>query len=203
MTGVHKCQGYRGDVVETTGIPKRGRPAVLSREAIVDAALAEGLDTLTMSALARRLGVVKSALYRWVAGREEVLGLVGDVVVERVLPIEPGAADWRDWFADLAGRMRREFLAVPGYAARIAAPHAHHSDAHERLLVAVHTRLEAGGLSPRAADDTRRIVLTAVVGWIAAESHWTAPTDAGDSRADADDLFDRFVRSLLRAMPAA
>lgn len=175
---------------------------MLSREAIVDAALAEGLDTLTMTALARRLGVVKSSLYRWVAGREEVLGLVGDVVVERVLPVEPGATDWRDWFADLASRMRREFLAVPGYAARIAAPHAHHSDAHERLLATVRTRLEEGGLAPREAEDTRRIVLTAVVGWVAAESHWTGHGDAVEPRADSDELFDRFVRSLLRAMPA-
>jgi AcrR family transcriptional regulator len=167
-----------------------GRPPVLSREALVDAALAEGLDTLTMASVARRLGVVKSALYRWVSGREELLGLVSDVVVERLLPVE-GPADWRDWLVDLAHRMRREFLAVPGYAARIAGPHEHHSDAHERLLRTVHGRLVAGGLDETAARDVGRLWLTAVVGWLAAESHWS----------DAPDLFERFVTALVRGLP--
>jgi len=180
-------------MAEPAWTPKRGRPAVLSRDAIVDAALAEGLDTLTMSALARRLGVVPSALYRWVDGREALLGLVSDVIVERVLPAAEAGGDWREWLAELTDRMRREFLAVPGYASRIAAPHEHHSDAHNRLLTTVHARLETGGLGPDEARETAQLVLTAVVGWLAAESHWTS--------RDGERLYRRFVTALLRAMP--
>jgi AcrR family transcriptional regulator len=173
--------------------PKLGRPPVLSREAIVDAALAEGLDTLTMGAVAARLGVVKSALYRWVRGREELLGLVSDVVVERVLPGDGGPEDWREWLADLARRMRREFLAVPGYAARIAGPHEHHSDAHEVLVRTVEARLRAAGFAGAAAGDTCRLVLTAVVGWVAAEAHWS-PDLQGER------FFEIFVAALLRGL---
>lgn len=174
--------------------PKMGRPPMLSREAIVDAALAEGLDSLTMAAVARRLGVVASALYRWVDGREQLLGLVSDVVVERVLPASPDRGGWRDWTADLARRMRREFLAVPGYAARIAGPHDHHSRAHERMQATFHARLLAAGLSPQEAQDTCRLILTAVVGWVAAESHWV-------DTPGRDRLFEQFLEALLRSMP--
>ncbi|HWT32936.1 MAG TPA: helix-turn-helix domain-containing protein [Microbacterium sp.] len=68
----------------------RGRPRVnvIDRELIVDAALAqlrtEGLDGLTMRALARRLGVSGSALYNHVPSRAAVLAAVQERFVTRL-----------------------------------------------------------------------------------------------------------------------
>ena len=52
-------------MVAAAGRP--GRPARLSRELIVAAALRGDLASLTMRELATRLDVSHSALYRWVA----------------------------------------------------------------------------------------------------------------------------------------
>lgn len=175
--------------------PRRGRPAQLSRDRIVDAALAVGLDTMTMAGLAAHLGVAKASLYRWVSGRAEVLGLVSDVVVERILPPAlPADQDWRAWLVELAMRMQREFLAVPGYAARMAAPHEHHSDAHLRLEQTVVAALTAGGLDDRTARLTCRLVLTALAGWLAAEAHWATTTPDVPR-------FDQFLDVLVRGLP--
>lgn len=81
------------------GMPARGRgpkPAH-SLEDIADAAIAladaEGLAAVTMQRLAERLGFTKMALYRYVAGRSELVA----VMVERALgpPPTPVGADWR------------------------------------------------------------------------------------------------------------
>src|SRR5947208_1328249 len=99
--------------------PRPGRPAVIDRAGIVAAAMELDQDTLTMQAVARRLGVATSALYRWVGGREELLDLVSAELSRRIVPRRaPTEADWRDWLAELAHAIRREFRAVPGFAAR-------------------------------------------------------------------------------------
>jgi AcrR family transcriptional regulator len=62
-----------------------GRPAQISREQIVDAALSAGnLDTLTMRELVARLEVRHGALYRWVKNRDQLFDLISDVMVERI-----------------------------------------------------------------------------------------------------------------------
>src|SRR5687767_3130603 len=114
--------------------PKLGRPARLSRERIITAALGSDLGTLTMRELAARLEVSHSALYRWVADRDELFDLISDVMVERILPTAaPTADNWRGWLADLAWAMHDEFLAVPGYAAHVARPHRHNPESFGRL----------------------------------------------------------------------
>lgn len=54
---------------------KRGRPRRFTLEQILDAALEVGLHGLTMTAVARRLGVVKPVLYNYVDSRNELIKL--------------------------------------------------------------------------------------------------------------------------------
>src|SRR5690554_2702455 len=54
---------------------KPGRPRSLTLEGIADAALAEGLATVSMPGVARRLGVGHSGLYRYVADRDALVTL--------------------------------------------------------------------------------------------------------------------------------
>lgn len=67
-----------------------GRPAVpvLSREIIADCALElaveEGAGKLTMTSLARRLGVANSALYNHVDGKTDLVLLLQDAVMSQV-----------------------------------------------------------------------------------------------------------------------
>ncbi|TDC76911.1 TetR/AcrR family transcriptional regulator [Actinomadura sp. 7K507] len=84
--------------------PPRGRPATLSLDRIVAAAvevadeiaLSEGLEALSMRSIATQLGVGTMSLYRYVPGRSELLDLMLDHVIE-IPEDEPDAeAGWRD-----------------------------------------------------------------------------------------------------------
>ena len=60
----------------STGSPKRGRPARISRQMIVDAARSLDREGLTLQAVADRLGVDRKALSYHVAGRQQLIDLV-------------------------------------------------------------------------------------------------------------------------------
>ncbi|MFF4168698.1 TetR/AcrR family transcriptional regulator [Streptomyces sp. NPDC001744] len=174
----------------TTG-NRPGRPARLSRELIVEAALRGDVETLTMRELASRLGVSHSSLYRWVPDRDGVLDLVSEVMVERLLPgDEPGAGDWREWLARLARAMRDEFLAVPGYAAHVARPHRHHPESFARLRERVVAAFRAAGAEEGDAELSWQVFGFGVVRWLGA---------AGN--APGEPPFEVFLKTLLRGLP--
>jgi AcrR family transcriptional regulator len=86
------------------------RPA-LSREAIVDAALAvldrEGVDGLSMRKVGEALGTGAASLYWHVRNKEELLQLVFERVSDSLpLPV-PDPYRWQEQLKDLARRMRR------------------------------------------------------------------------------------------------
>lgn len=109
--------------------PRRGRPRTIDQERIVAGAIELGLDGFTMSGLAAHLGVSTPALYTHVAGREEVLALVGAVLRERVATIDSPADTWRGWLTDFARAVRTHLapsaatvlvdLASPGMIDRV------------------------------------------------------------------------------------
>jgi AcrR family transcriptional regulator len=172
-----------------------GRPARLSRELIVAAALQGDLAGLTMRELAARLGVSHSALYRWVTDRDELFDLISEVMVERILPAsDPTPADWRDWLARLAWAMHDEFLAVPGYAAHVAAPHRHNARSFGRLQDQVITAFRAGGAAPEMAVQSWHVFGLAVVQWLGAQQ-------SGHDLGPVAPRFDLFLDTLLRGLP--
>lgn len=175
--------------------PKRGRPARLSHERIVAAALESDLSTLTMRDLAARLEVSHSALYRWVADREALFDLVSEVIVGRILPAtEPTADDWRDWLAQLAWSMHDEFLAVPGYAAHVAGPHRHHQKSFGLLRDQVVAAFRAAGADDEMAEQSWFVFGLGVVQWLGAAQK---PLDLGPTRP----RFDLYLDVLLRGLP--
>jgi TetR/AcrR family tetracycline transcriptional repressor len=74
------------------------RNVPLSREVIVSAALElaerEGLDRLTMRALASQLGVTPMAIYYHVPDKEALVDLVVDEVHKRQVPLELTSEGW-------------------------------------------------------------------------------------------------------------
>lgn len=86
---------------------RRGRPRVQTLDDVIAQAIAQvdehGLAGLTMSSLARRLGVATMTLYGYVPSRE---GLV-DLMIARLLTELPAvpALDLTDWIDSLADHM--------------------------------------------------------------------------------------------------
>jgi AcrR family transcriptional regulator len=82
-------------VARKPGEPRRAR---LNRDRVLRAAVTladkAGIDALSMRNLAEELGVVPMALYKHVAGKEELLDGMIDIVIGEVdLPV--GDADWK------------------------------------------------------------------------------------------------------------
>ena len=93
-----------GDVIwMRPGHTGGGRPAQRSREEITAAAMAiadrEGLDAVSMRAVAAALGTGAASLYRYIESREDLLDLMTDAAGAEYQFAEPTG----DWLADLIG----------------------------------------------------------------------------------------------------
>lgn len=184
-----------GKTSGTAKNPGPGRPARLSRDLIVARALEGDLATLTMRELAGRLGVSHSALYRWVADRDQLLDLISEVMVERILPAaEPTPATWRSWLARLAWSMHDEFLAVPGYAAHVARPHRHNPESFGRLRERVTAAFVLAGAGAEEAEQSWYVFGLGVTQWLGA-----TPADLG--LGTSAPRFDLYLDTLLRGLP--
>lgn len=98
---------------------RRGRPALIDRAKIRDAALE--LDNaghpLSMQAVADRLGVPRGTLYHHVANHEEMIALVAVARLEEAFDeawMPAPDADWRSWVAAFARTMRDALIAYGG-----------------------------------------------------------------------------------------
>src|SRR5262245_26572465 len=92
---------------------RRQRPP-LSREAIVDAALAildaDGVDALTIRRLGQELGTGAASLYWHIAGKEELGELVYDRIMGEIELPDPDPSIWQDQLKDLARQAYRVML---------------------------------------------------------------------------------------------
>ena len=93
-----------GDVIwMRPGHTGGGRPAQRSREEITEAAMAiadrDGLDAVSMRAVAAALGTGAASLYRYIESREDLLDLMTDAAGAEYQFAEPTG----DWLADLIG----------------------------------------------------------------------------------------------------
>ncbi|GAA3573226.1 hypothetical protein GCM10022222_66900 [Amycolatopsis ultiminotia] len=151
--------------------PRRGRPAKLSLETIVEAALPRDPDQVTMQAVATELGVAPSALYRWVRDREHLLDLVSAELARRITtPDLPTAQNWRQWLLGYARDLREGLHEVPGFAVRLlTGPHRHTGPtAVEEAVVAA---FRFGGADEALARQYWYAYSTAIMGWVAAEQN--------------------------------
>ena len=105
--------------------------ARLDLESVVDCALAladdHGLDSVSLRRVANRLDVTPMALYRYVAGKEELLDALADRLYAE-LELPAGNDDWWEELARLGRSTRRLLLAhpwaAPLFARPLAGPHA-------------------------------------------------------------------------------
>jgi len=128
------------------------RRRVLTRERVVAEALtvisSDGVDALSMRALAARLGVVPGALYRHVRGKEQLCDLVVDGVLAEVDCQTDRTLGWTGQVTVLAHRLRAVLEGHPGIAGLLKTrdPIGPHSLALAEAFLAP---LQAAGLSGR------------------------------------------------------
>ncbi|GEO27925.1 TetR/AcrR family transcriptional regulator [Alicyclobacillus acidoterrestris] len=175
----------------------RGRPPRLSRELIVAAALQMNLESLTMRELADYLGVSHGALYRWVASRDELLDLISETLVERVLSVDVSdGTDWRKRIYRLAWAMYNEFRQVRGFATLMVRPHRHNAMAFTRFRDAIIDAFEQSGVNSSMAEQSWYIFIISVMGWISME-------ESGPDLGGTGARFDVFLGTLIKGLPAS
>ncbi|MEU4177372.1 helix-turn-helix domain-containing protein [Streptomyces sp. NPDC026589] len=90
------------------------------REAIIAAALGIGFARLTMPAVAERLGISHSTLYRYFPSRDALAAAAADRAVDAIAWPEP-EDDWRAFLTATAWAHWRLFAAHPGLAQEVTA----------------------------------------------------------------------------------
>jgi AcrR family transcriptional regulator len=103
-------------MTEISKVDRRGRPAKLTNEQILDAACAIGLANLTLGGVAKALGVSVAALYHYFKDRDELAEFVANaVIVDFPLPPD-GTGDWFRWAHTFVYSQRALFERFPGLA---------------------------------------------------------------------------------------
>lgn len=126
---------------ETLKAKAPGRPRRLTTEQVLQTALAIGLEGLTMSAVARRLGVSITVLYGYVSGREQLVRLAASYASERHDYPEDDGQHWSLYVAQHAVAL---FTSLTGPGQLIG-------------------QLVAGGLGPEVEIDRAELWLTTLV----------------------------------------
>lgn len=173
-----------------------GQRAGLTRAAVLDTAHAllaeEGLDALTMRALARRLGVAPNALYSHVPGKTELVDALLDDRLSLVTEPDPDAPDPVAALAALMTSTYEVLLGRPGLVPLYLARQGSRGPNAVRLGVTMDALLARLGLAPDAIPSARRALILHAIGG-AAFAGAAGPVPAETASAD----FARSLRWLL------
>jgi AcrR family transcriptional regulator len=170
-----------------------GRRPQIDRAAVVDAAMMladeNGLEAVTMHAVAQRLGVTPMALYRHVDGKQALL----DGMVERLLtsyPLPPADAPWAGRLTAMAEGIRSTAKQHPAvFPLVLTRPAA--TPGARTVRDDVQAALREAGLAADDAARAERLISTAVLGFAASEA-------AGRFRHHAQAVIDEDFAVLLR-----
>ncbi len=175
------------------------RRRALTRERVVTEALAvisaDGVEALSMRALATRLGVVPGALYRHVRSKEQLHDLILDGVLAEVdCRVDPSLT-WTGQVTVLAQRLRAVLENHPGIAGLLKtrdplSPHA------LTLAEAFLTPLHAAGLPGPQAALAYRLIRDYTLGFALGDR-----TTASEQRIQ-DAATRRELHAFLRSLPA-
>lgn len=160
---------------------RRGRPRRLQLEQVLEAALAIGLQQLTMASVAERLGVAKTVLYGYVSSREELVKHAAAYASRSYRFPEDTGQPWMQWILEYS-RALFEVLTMEGellerWISGDQSPILE-VDAAETWLRALTTR----GFTGEEALRLRRAVSHLVIGAAAARKRDLAWRAEGDPR---------------------
>jgi AcrR family transcriptional regulator len=149
------------------------KPKAERRAEILDAAIAladaDGLASLTLRAVAQRVGVTAMALYGYFPDKDRLLDAMADRVIAEVSSVPlPGLAGWRDRLLALAEQARvmaREHPSVMQYLFTRPAETPHTL----RAVEFVYQALLDAGVPPAEIPRLERLVSTFLLGWALSE----------------------------------
>jgi AcrR family transcriptional regulator len=171
----------------------------LTRERVIAEALAvisaDGVEALSMRALATRLGVVPGALYRHVRGKEQLYDLILDGVLAEVDCATDPALPWTGQVTVLAHRLRKVLEDHPGIAGLLKTrdPLSPHSLALAEAFLAP---LHAAGLPERQTARAFRLIYDYTIGFALGDR-----ASVGEQRVQ-DSATRRELHAFLRSLPA-
>jgi TetR/AcrR family transcriptional regulator, tetracycline repressor protein len=170
------------------------QPAPLSRDDIVRAALPllerDGVDGLTVRAVADELSISSPAVYHYFANRDALIDrLCEQIATEVDVDVAPGTA-WDDAIVQVLLNMDRTFARYPGVAERVL-PSRKPSAAADRITGTVHRLIVDGGFADDDAEEVLASLQYVFGGWLLGK-----PGRRGAQRASADTL-ERSIRWLL------
>jgi len=162
---------------------KVGRKPAFTADDVVAAAIAEGVDRFTLSAVAERLGVVTTAIYRIFDSREELVIACLDAAGATIALPEPGMR-WRDTLRRWADECWRVCEEYPGLS-RLVYSYPVAPTRIQGVFGAYADSLAAHGRTPGQAMFAIGMLADAVFA-----SHWTVEAmrsrnDAGETGLDA------------------
>lgn len=165
------------------------------KEQIIQAALAiadeEGLPAVSMRAVAARVGVTPMALYRHVAGKEELLdGVLEQLLAELSLP--PEDDPWEDRLLALSAEVRELARRHPTAISLVFERPGRTPDARVRVE-AIHSALREAGVCGHDVLRLERMLSTFAVGYALSE---VSGRFAGATTADLDREFTRDLADL-------
>jgi len=175
------------------------RRRTLTRDRVVAEALsviaADGVDALSMRALATRLGVVPAALYRHVRSKEQLHDLVLDGVLAEVDHRLDHSLAWTEQVKTLAHRLRTVLENHPGIAGLLKTrdPLGPHSLALAEALLAP---LHAAGLPPRETGLAYSLIYDYTLGFAL-----PSPTSINEQRV-RDAATRSRLHAFFRSLPA-
>lgn len=150
------------------------RPRSLTPDAIAAAALAvldrDGLAGLSMRAVAGELGRGTMSLYRYVADRDELEGLIVDRILAAVELVPPAGASWRRQVIALVDRLRAAVGEHPD-ALPLLLRRRHDSVASLRWIEAILSALHRGGFTGSRRAIAARTVISYLIGALQAERY--------------------------------
>ena len=130
---------------------------MLTRDEIGEAALRltrrDGLAALTMRSLAEELGVAASALYRHISGRDDLLEMLNDAVLNTIELTTPDQGDWASRLRQFSTNVDKVLIHYPGLVPELFE---NPSPASLRLVDHAVSILREGGLS---GEDAYRIFM--------------------------------------------
>jgi AcrR family transcriptional regulator len=143
---------------------KRGRPARLSREQVLLAALSlleTGISEVSVNGVARELNVAPMSLYTYIQNRDDLLLGVSELVLAR-LTLQLTAPDWRGKVRQWVSQVQAHFSLYPQIAKLVGESRRVSSEwlRIQAQLVAV---LEEAGLEEKELCSTSSILSQAIV----------------------------------------
>jgi AcrR family transcriptional regulator len=181
-----------------------GRPARLSRDGILEAALGlverEPHEALSVARIAAEVDAVPAALYRHFENLDELLdGVLGRVLAAVELEIRPGAP-WpeqiRAWMTSLRAHLLRYPAVLPLIGRR-----GRTSPAWLDAMAAPIPILAAAGVSGAALARAHLWLTETVSGWVFQEASLALPDQIAGARASLAEMSDAGRRQLAPLLP--